>query len=166
MNRLKQILLMVFVLITCVGCDQITKEIARTQLAGAPVYSFLGDSLRLQYTENPGAFLSMGASLSSPLRFWIFTALVALTLMGMLIYLLRKPGLKPSVVVAVALILAGGIGNLIDRILFHGAVTDFLNIGIGGLRSGIFNVADIAISLGTGLLVFLARGKNSSSMRA
>ena len=52
-------------------------------------------------------------------------------------------------------ILAGGIGNLIDRILNNGLVTDFINVGIGPLRTGIFNVADIAFTCGAIAAVFL-----------
>lgn len=156
MNKLKKIALMLFVMMSCVGCDQVTKEIARTQLSGAHVYSFMGDLFRLQYTENHGAFLNLGSSLSASTRFWIFTALVGLSLFGMLIHLIRKPNTDSLSMVAMSLILGGGIGNLIDRIVFNGAVTDFMNIGIGGLRTGIFNVADIAIMLGVGMFLFLA----------
>ncbi|MHB9099271.1 MAG: signal peptidase II, partial [Syntrophales bacterium] len=48
-----------------------------------------------------------------------------------------------------------GIGNLIDRILNDGAVIDFMNIEVGGLRTGIFNIADVVIMLGAGMLVFI-----------
>jgi signal peptidase II len=57
--------------------------------------------------------------------------------------------------VAIALICGGGIGNLIDRVRFDGLVTDFLNVGAGPLRTGIFNVADMALMLG--LLLFFVR---------
>ena len=56
------------------------------------------------------------------------------------------------------LLIAGGLGNLIDR-LVYGYVTDFLNVGIGSLRTGIFNVADMAIMLGVGLLFFAGDGE-------
>ena len=52
------------------------------------------------------------------------------------------------------LILAGGIGNLIDRVSHQGLVTDFINLGIGPIRTGVFNVADIAVT--TGGLVAIA----------
>jgi signal peptidase II len=53
----------------------------------------------------------------------------------------------------VALFVAGGASNLVDRIA-HGVVIDFMNVGIGPLRTGIFNVADVAIMLGAGILMF------------
>ncbi len=51
------------------------------------------------------------------------------------------------------LLLGGAIGNLIDRVRFDGLVIDFMNLGVGPLRTGIFNVADVAISCGAVLLI-------------
>jgi signal peptidase II len=50
--------------------------------------------------------------------------------------------------ISLALIFAGGIGNIIDRLLFEKHVSDFINIGIGDLRTGIFNFADVYVTLG------------------
>lgn len=55
---------------------------------------------------------------------------------------------------ALSLFIGGGTSNLLDRLLHGGYVVDFINIGIGPVRTGIFNVADVAISLGMILLVF------------
>jgi signal peptidase II len=57
---------------------------------------------------------------------------------------------------------ASGIGNLIDRLLFDGRVTDFLNLGIGGLRTGIFNIADVVGLLGF-IVLLLASGEAAPS---
>jgi len=54
-----------------------------------------------------------------------------------------------------ALFVAGGASNLIDRVTY-GMVIDFMNVGIGSLRTGIFNVADMAIMLGAGILLLEA----------
>jgi signal peptidase II len=51
------------------------------------------------------------------------------------------------------LVFAGGASNLVDRIS-RGSVIDFMNVGLGGLRTGIFNVADVAILVGVGALLF------------
>jgi len=59
-------------------------------------------------------------------------------------------------------LLAGGIGNLIDRLFHNGLVIDFLNVGIGPIRTGIFNVADMAIMAGFGILL-LYRGTAEST---
>jgi signal peptidase II len=60
--------------------------------------------------------------------------------------------------IAAALVCGGGLGNLIDRFSQHGYVTDFLNLGIGSVRTGIFNVADFALLFGLGMLVFSGAG--------
>jgi signal peptidase II len=56
--------------------------------------------------------------------------------------------------ISLTLIFSGGISNFYDRASNNGAVIDFLNVGIGSLRTGIFNVADMAIMLGVFLLLF------------
>jgi signal peptidase II len=69
-----------------------------------------------------------------------------------LCYLLVSP-LPRVTAVALSLICGGGCGNLIDRIAHGGYVIDFLNVGVGGLRTGIFNIADMAIMAGALLMV-------------
>lgn len=73
----------------------------------------------------------------------------------MLVFILVKRSLRPSFVIAISFIIGGGVGNLIDRMFNNGAVIDFMNIGVGSLRTGIFNVADVAIVTGMGLLIFI-----------
>jgi len=55
---------------------------------------------------------------------------------------------------ALSLIVSGGLSNFIDRIIYNGVVVDFLNIGIGNFRTGILNIADIAITLGIILMLY------------
>lgn len=153
MKTMSKCLYIASVLLIFIGLDQVTKAMARMYLANSPAYSYLGDMFRLQYAENPGVFLSLGASLSAEARFWLFTLLTGIFLTGMLIYLIRKDGLDRFYIGAFSLIIAGGIGNLIDRIVFNGVVTDFINIGFGNLRTGIFNIADVAIMFGAGMLM-------------
>ena len=133
--------------------DQVTKVIARDALQGQPTQSFLGDTFRLTFIENHGAFLGMGGSLPPMARTAIFTVFVSLLLVGFLVWIWRTPALSRLTIVAAALIIGGGIGNLIDRITNNGGVADFLNMGIGSLRTGIFNVADVWIVIGAGLLL-------------
>jgi signal peptidase II len=145
--RLRLLILLLMLLIT-VGCDQATKQIARDQLPRGETIVLWEDTVRLHYSENSGAFLSAGAQLGETLRFAIFTLGVAVILAGLAAYLLVARGLTWAPVVAMALVIGGGLGNLIDRLLHDGAVVDFLNLGIGGLRTGIFNVADVFIVAG------------------
>jgi signal peptidase II len=145
--------LFVFLVLTaCIVCDQATKFIAKEYLKPRAPISFAGDLFRLQYAENTGAFLSLGSTLPEHLRQWIFTVLVGVFLFGLLLFLLFSRELSSSHVTYLALVCGGGLSNLIDRVVYDGRVVDFLNVGIGPLRTGIFNVADMAITAGALLL--------------
>jgi signal peptidase II len=141
----------IFLLIVAVvALDQWTKHLVRAHLTAPRVYA--GGLLTLVFTQNEGAFLSLGATLSPAIRTAIFTVAVAIAVgvaLAMLI-LRRVAGIDA---VAVALIAAGGIGNLIDRLAWHGRVTDFIYLAAGPLHTGVFNVADMAITSGVVWLV-------------
>ena len=114
----------------------------------------MADTVRLQYHENPGAFLSVGASWSPELRAVVFQIGNGLFLVAL--GRCRQPPRWSRVEsCGLALFLAGALSNLIDRIAV-GSVIDFLNVGIGPLRTGIFNVADVAIMAGAGCLFWEA----------
>lgn len=143
------------ILFGTVGCDQVTKVIAREHLPGKGTLSYLGDTFRLVYAENYGAFLGMGAEMPDGLRRLIFVGVVSVFLAAFFVWLLRTKEISQMTLWASGLVVGGGIGNLIDRIFRDGGgVTDFMNMGIGGLRTGIFNVADIWIVAGVILLFF------------
>ena len=140
--------------------DQLTKIAAVRWLAGEPARLWFGGFFRLQYVENRGAFLSLGASLPQTARTWIFVVAVLAVLLLISIYILKGKQVAPGELWAASLFASGGVGNLIDRILF-GYVRDFANIGIGPVRTGVFNVADVAISAGAViLLVHLFRNRS------
>lgn len=153
MKQTSKLLLIGLILVVSIGLDQFSKAIARQQLAGLPTASYLGDIFRLQYIENSGAFLGLGASLPAAARFWIMIVFVSTAVLAMLIYVLKANDLSVIGVVGWSLIISGGLGNLIDRILFDGAVVDFMNLGLGRLRTGIFNVADVAVMVGLGIII-------------
>jgi signal peptidase II len=134
-----------------ISCDQATKVIAREHLAQSEGHRFLGGLLSLQYTENPGAFLSMGAQFHETARFWIFTVVVGIVL-AVAGYMLVKKKMDWITTIGLTLLIGGGIGNLIDRAV-KGTVTDFLLMDFGFARTGIFNVADMVIMVGFGLLL-------------
>ena len=135
-----------------VGCDAVTKHLAAENLAGSPPQSFFGDTVRLSYAENPGGFLNLGASLPPWARTTVFTVAVGAFLFLMVAAAWRN-GWRKWHTVALSLLLAGGFSNWVDR-LGDGRVIDFLNVGIGALRTGIFNVADVAIMVGVAIFLF------------
>ncbi len=135
--------------------DQATKVLARLYLAPRPPIELLGGFFVLTYTENAGAALSLGESLPEPYRSLLLTVGIAALLSGVLVFALRRPEISRGELAACGLLLGGGVGNLIDRLLFDGRVTDFAIVGIGRLHTGVFNVADMAIMAGMGMLFVL-----------
>ena len=138
--------------VTCVGCDQYVKGLAKSEREGREPIEYLSGFVRLQYAENTGAFLGLGDDMSPELRFWLLGVGTAVIL-GLVVFWVLRSGARTPVFVACALICAGGIGNLIDR-LSVGFVIDFVSLGAGGIRTGIFNVADVAIT-GGAIYLFL-----------
>lgn len=151
--RFKRSLLIFLLLIVSVGCDQLTKDVAQQYLAFESPRSWFHDTVRLEYAENPGAFLSLGSGMSEGLRVIFFQVFPALGLVALSIVLFVAKQMPPLSATAWSLVLSGGIGNLLDRLLHEGRVIDFMNVGIGSLRTGIFNVADVCITIGVSLLV-------------
>jgi signal peptidase II len=151
MNRNWTVLLLLVVVAATIGCDRVTKHVAATTLSGSPGRSFLGNTVRLEYAENAGAFLGLGANWPSALRVGVFTIGNALLLLLLVVAAIGRPWSRPSLV-GLALLFAGGASNLVDRAL-RGSVVDFMNVGLGPLRTGIFNVADVAILAGVGLVL-------------
>lgn len=149
----KRLALLVVVMTACVGCDQATKSMARSYLPETQALTYLSDTVRLQVIHNPGAFLSLGASLPDVWRHWLLVVGAGSVLLGFLLYGLLARSAGPSLVWAVALVVAGGASNLADRLAYNGYVVDFINVGIGPLRTGIFNFADVAIMAGVGVLL-------------
>lgn len=148
---------------TCTGCDQATKQLARTFLEGEAPVSFLSDSLRLVYAENAGAFLGLGANWPGALRDALFLAGVPLMLVLLVVYFVRFRAANMLGLAAAGLMVGGGLSNLVDRVLFEGLVTDFLNVGLGPLRTGVFNLADTAVLVGAVGLVWTSRRRPPSA---
>ena len=145
------ILLILFVSITL---DQVTKKLAQAHLAGSETITFFHNIFLLEYTENTGGFLGLGSAIPESIRFWVFTVLVTIFLIIMFFYLVFSKSFTIRQIFTLSAILGGGIGNVIDRLLFEGRVVDFMNVGIGTLRTGIFNVADMFITFGAIFLVW------------
>jgi len=148
-----RIVLLALVFAASYGCDRLTKSLAISQLKPTPPSSFLNDSFRLQYTENPGSFLSLGAGLPEGVRGWLLIGALGCFLLGLLAFVAFSGQLRLPAVVGCALILGGGLGNWTDRVLYGNVVVDFMNVGLGPVRSGVFNVADLWIEAGAVLLL-------------
>jgi signal peptidase II len=128
--------------------DQMTKELARQHLTTYKGVATSYGVFKLKYAENTGVFSSLGVGFSDDVKFWLFTVAIAVVLCFLLGYLLINKLLTTSSIIGYSLILAGGASNVIDRVVNEGAVVDFMYISLAGMRTNIFNIADMAITLG------------------
>ena len=151
MKDLRRLLLLGLLLAGTAACDRATKHFAMTTLAGSPDQTYLSGTVRLTYHENPGAFLGLGAQWRPETRTAFFQFGNGLFLLATALLALRARFSRVGQA-GLLLFLAGGVSNLVDRVAM-GRVIDFLNVGIGPLRTGVFNVADIAIIAGVAILI-------------
>ncbi len=153
-------LLLFTLLIFCsVGCDRVTKDLAKEHLEGLGELSYWNDMFRLVYVENPGAAMSFGANWHPDLKFWVLSLLpmaVLVLVLGFVLKNINKLGFAH--LTGLGLIVSGGLGNLFDRFFNNSLVPDFMNLGIHSLRTGIFNVADVCIT--TGIIITLVYYKS------
>ncbi len=133
--------------------DQLTKALFKQILTPGEIVSLFAGSFLILPTYNHGAFLSLGAGMSDATRNIVFIYGVLVILIGLLGWLVYSSRLGRVEVNAIACIVGGGLSNLLDRCIYDGGVFDFLNLGIGHLRTGVFNVADVGITLGVALLL-------------
>lgn len=121
----------------------------------API-TYLNNTVRLEYIENTGAAMSLGDGLSDTTAFWLLGILPLVSLSGLFIYSIRKSAdMRFGKMLSFALIFSGGIGNIIDRLMYQRHVTDFMMLDFGTIRTGIFNFADVCVTAGAiGLLFF------------
>lgn len=142
------------VAVTVILLDQGSKYLAIQLLEDRRIVSLFNDCLRFLLVENRGGFLSLGASLTDGARNLIFLLLTSVFLIGFFVYTLFDDNTTSAGLIASSMIIGGGTGNLIDRGFRDGAVVDFVNVGLGSLRTGIFNFADMAVLIGCLLLFF------------
>lgn len=146
------------VLVVVVVSDLITKWIAATELfpRGVPREVF-GDVVRLTLVYNRGAAFGLHVG---PWSRWIFLALTIGALVILWQLYRQSPARDVPRILAIALVSAGAIGNLVDRIRGPQGVVDFLDIGFGDMRWPTFNVADMAVSTGAILLAWVLWGED------
>jgi signal peptidase II len=147
------IAIFVFATLGCVGCDQISKDLARSHLSGAATTTLAYGTVELGLVENHGAFMSLGAALPESVRWLAFQVGVPIVLLLLCVTFLRQPTSSRTDSIGLALVVGGGAGNWLDRVLNGGAVTDFVRIGLGPLQTGIFNAADTAVVIGVAWII-------------
>ena len=153
MERRKQVLLTFVVLAINYSLDRITKILAENYLQGRETLSYFYNTVVLEYAENRGAFLSIGSNWPDVIKYITLLIIPIIGCLYGLYYCAFKLTDKRTIIVFVSII-GGGLGNLIDRLFNDFRVVDFLNFGIGSLRTGILNVADMSVTFGVIYLLF------------
>lgn len=156
-----RILLALAIVVTNIGCDQVSKRMIRDTVVTNENISLLGDRLTVTRVENSGAFLSLGDSLPKATRNILLAIIPLLVITAVLGYVLVKKAITGPLLLGLCCIIGGGIGNIFDRIVY-GSVTDFLHIDLGIFRTGIFNMADLSVVTGTLIILFQALFKKKS----
>jgi len=147
--------------------DQLTKYLARIYLEPVHSVSIIGNFFRLTYVENPG--IAFGIRIENKIFFAILSILAVVVIIYYVLTLRDRPVLQG----AFALILGGAFGNLLDRFIY-GRVVDFMDFnffnvnlpsfkflffsfnGYSMNRWPVFNVADMAVSLGMIIIIITA----------
>ncbi|HAE22489.1 MAG TPA: signal peptidase II [Spirochaetaceae bacterium] len=132
--------------------DRLTKLLALRYLTEGERLSFLGDTVVITLASNAGAFLSMGAQWPPALKYALLLVFPLIACAYGVYYILVKET-KLTRAVLLGAVIGGGFGNLIDRLLNDFHVVDFLNFGIGRLRTGVLNVADLSVTFGAIALI-------------
>lgn len=149
---MKKITILILVLLN-IGCDQISKNIVRKNVNQNEYIQLVNDNFILTNVENTGAMLGFGEGFPPILKIILLQILPVVVLIALLINILRKTYINKWLLGAFAFVIGGGIGNLIDRIA-HGKVTDFFILKLGFFKTGIFNMADVSVTLGI-ILIFI-----------
>ncbi len=148
------------ILLTNIGCDQISKDIVRRKINYNEIISLVDNRLTLTKVENTGAFLSVGSNMPDFMKFILLSGIPLFALAFGIVYLFTRKHLSTISRLALSFAIGGGLGNIYDRII-HGSVTDFLHIDFGIFQTGIFNMADVSIMVG--MILFIVQSLQTKS---
>jgi signal peptidase II len=143
--------------------DCASKRVAVEQLSPPYVpHDVFGDVVRFTLAYNVRAAMGLTAGAGSR---WILAGFATAMLIGTIVWLLRTKSTDPVLFGGLALVAAGALGNLVDRLRWDRGVVDFIDVGFGNARFWIFNVADMAITLGAVVLWLALRHTGPSGTR-
>jgi signal peptidase II len=154
-NKTNRIIFIIVLLVVSIGLDQYTKFWVRLNVPYFNTFTCLHGHVVIEHVDNSGAFLSLGDSLSGPLRYILLNILPLIAILVGLYYVISKADLNKITTISIVLIIAGGLGNLYDRVKV-GAVTDFMQVDLFLFKTGIFNLADMYIMAGTIMIILHA----------
>ena len=138
----------IIIIVALTVMDQVTKLMAANLLTDGKSFDVISGVLRFTYVENRGAAFGMFSE-----HRWVFMTLSVVAIVALLIYLWKFRTDSKLACLAMSMIIAGGIGNMIDRVVL-GYVIDFLDFcAFPKIWPWVFNVADVCVCVGGGLLV-------------
>lgn len=139
---------LIFIMVAVILVDQLTKQLVVHFLDLGESVDVVPGVFRFTYIQNRGAAFGMLDE-----HRWIFMIISTVAIVALLIYLLKFAPQNNLFKIALALIIGGGIGNMIDRV-FLGYVVDFLDFcAFPSLWKWIFNIADTSVCVGAGLVM-------------
>ncbi len=151
--KLSRSAFIIILIVLNAAIDQTSKFWVRTNVIPHKETELFGDYFILTNVENSGAFLGMGSDFNPTLKLILLLILPILVLGYVIYYLFKNKNLDRYSLVGFCFIIGGGLANLYDRVLY-GQVTDFFHIDLGGVfKTGIFNMADVSVMVGMGLLI-------------
>lgn len=151
-RKLTKIIIGLILIISNIGCDQITKNEVRQNINPHEKIEVLNDNFILTKVENTGAALSFGSDFHSIIKSIIFQIMPIIVLLYLFYFLYKREDISKINFVALTFFIGGGIGNIIDRVL-HKSVTDFMYLELGPIHTGIFNMADVSVTIAAILFV-------------
>lgn len=141
--------------------DCATKDLAETHLTPSVPEQVVGDYVRFTLGYNPGAATGITVGRHSRTIFSL-TAVAAIAVLAGLYR--RADTRRPGLVIALALVIGGAAGNLLDRLRSTRGVVDFIDLGVGQWRFWTFNLADVGVFCGALLLAwYLGRGETGGA---
>ncbi len=141
--------LFVAIALAVVVVDQLTKAWLTSRLAPGGAIAVVGDVVRFIHSRNSGALFGLFADQA------VLFGLVSLGVVALIVTYHHRSGRNLYLTVALALLLGGALGNLVDRFRL-GYVVDWVDVGLGAVRFWTFNLADAAVSTAIFLLILLA----------
>jgi signal peptidase II len=131
-----------------VAVDQATKAMVRASVPIHDSVTVIPGFFNITHALNSGAAFGILDGADFPYKTVVIAVIATAALIGVGMYAASLSHHQLIARIGLALIVGGAAGNLIDRVLYDGRVTDFLNLGVGNLRTGIFNIADVVEVIG------------------
>lgn len=160
-GRIREVLFFIVLLALAIYADQYSKQLAVRLLEGTAGKGYLNNIVHFTLVENTGGFLGVVSNYPEKIQFFLLYIGVSVLLGFCLFFIFWKKDTRKRYTVPLTFVTAGGTGNLLDRICNNGGVIDFVSVGIGPIRTGIFNLADVLILTGSFLLGYLFLTQNS-----